>query len=43
MSLKDLDQSIADYITFEIGESVRLLLEKNDVILTTDNKLKINQ
>jgi ATP-dependent DNA helicase RecQ len=43
MSLKDLDQSIADYTTFEIGESVRLLLENNDVILTTDNKLKINQ
>ncbi|MDO7591054.1 MAG: RecQ family ATP-dependent DNA helicase [Flavobacteriaceae bacterium] len=43
MSLKDLDQSIADYTTFEIGECVRLLLENNDVILTTDNKLKINQ
>ena len=43
MSLKDLDQSIADYTTFEIGESVRLLLENNNIILTTDNKLKINQ
>ena len=43
MSLKDLDQSIADYTTFEIGECVRLLLENNDVILTSDNKLKINQ
>ena len=43
MSLKELDRSIADYTAFEIREFVRLLFEKNDVILTGDNKPKINQ
>ena len=41
ISLKELDQSISDYSTFDIGESVRILLENKKVLLTKDNKLKI--
>ena len=42
MSLKELDQSIADYTTFEIGESIRLLLNSKKILLTDTNKLKLN-
>jgi ATP-dependent DNA helicase RecQ len=41
VSLKELDQSISDYSTFDIGESVRILLENKKVLLTKYNKLKI--
>ena len=42
MSLKELDQSIADYTTFEIGETIRLLLNSKELHLTDTNKLKLN-
>ena len=42
MSLKELDQSIADYTTFEIGETIRLLLNSKELLLTDTNKLKLN-
>ena len=41
VSLKELDQSISDYSTFDIRESVRILLENKKVLLTKYNKLKI--
>ena len=42
MSLKELDQSISDYSTFEIGEAIRFLLNSNDLLLTNMDKLKLN-
>ena len=42
MSLKELDQSIADYTTLEIGETIRLLLNSKELLLTDTNKLKLN-
>ena len=42
MSLKELDQSIADFTTFEIGETIRLLLNSKELLLTDTNKLKLN-
>jgi superfamily II DNA helicase RecQ len=41
-SLKELDQSIADYTTFEIGESIRMQLSTKELLLTDTNKLKLN-
>jgi superfamily II DNA helicase RecQ len=41
-SLKELDQSIADYTTFEIGESIRMQLSTKELLLTNTNKLKLN-
>jgi len=42
MSLKDLDQSISDYSTFEIGECIRSLLNSKELLLTNMDKLKLN-
>ena len=42
MSLKELDQSISDYSTFEIGEAIRFLLNSKDLLLTNMDKLKLN-
>ncbi|MDB4015991.1 hypothetical protein N8345_01230 [Flavobacteriaceae bacterium] len=42
MSLKELDQSIADFTTFEIGETIRMQLNSKELLLTDTNKLKLN-
>jgi len=42
MSLKELDQSIADFTTFEIVETIRMQLNSKELLLTDTNKLKLN-
>ena len=42
MNLKELDQSISDYSTFEIGEAIKFLLNSKDLLLTNMDKLKLN-
>lgn len=42
MSLKELNQSIADFTTFEIGETIRMQLNSKELLLTDTNKLKLN-
>ena len=42
MSFKELDQSISDYSTFEIGECIRSLLNSKELLLTNMDKLKLN-